>query len=42
MGARFLPLPHADSSVLSGAVKATVSGTLGAERPRHAHVQVRV
>jgi magnesium chelatase subunit D len=42
MGARFLPLPYADSSVLSGAVKATVSGTLGAERPRHAHAQVRV
>jgi len=42
MGARFLPLPYADSSVLSSAVKATLSGTLGAERPRHAHAQVRV
>jgi magnesium chelatase subunit D len=42
MGARFLPLPFADSSVLSSAVKATVSGTLGAERNRNAHAQVRV
>ncbi len=42
MGARFLPLPYADSSVLSSAVKATVSGTLGAERNRNAHSQVRV
>ena len=41
MGARFLPLPYADSSVLSSAVKAAVSGTQGAERNRDARGQVR-
>ena len=40
MGARFLPLPYADSSVLSSAVKATVSGTFGSGRHRDARAQV--
>jgi magnesium chelatase subunit D len=41
MGARFLPLPYADSSVLSSAVKAAVSGTQGAERNWGAPGQVK-
>ena len=42
MGARFLPLPYADSSVLSSAVKASVSGSLGAGRHRHGHTHADV
>jgi magnesium chelatase subunit D len=42
MGGHFLPLPYADSSVLSSAVKAAATGALGAGRPLDLRAPVRV
>ena len=42
MGGHFLPLPYADSSVLSSAVKAAATGALGAGRHLELRAPVRV